>query len=539
MGESQADALGPVASACARSINELVASDQEPMRVRTPGGLFTVRWDQASSASAMGQLAFFAEFLHTSGLFDSWVHSCPLRYSSGNAPACVDVLGTWLLSILDGQQRYAHVGRLRGDGVAPPVLGMGKIVSDDSLRRALARIAPAPDAKHSPQQSQQQQEQLHRAQRWMAQHLALSTAEATAVPWILDCDATVKTLYGKQGGAVVSYNPHKRGRPSHVIHTYWIGNLRLVLDAQLLAGNRHAPKHGKARLIDLLQALPAQRRPQLVRGDSAFGTEPIMSALEELAQPYLFKLRQTAGVKRLVQRHWHGRHWQQLGQGWQGTDDELRLSGWSRKRRVIVMRRPRRDTLVLSKSKSARQGQLLFIDENEPISAYEYAVLVCNTDYGLQSIGQLYRDRADCENGFDEIKNQWGWGGYSTQDMARCALSCQAVALIYNWWSWYVRLAQPKARMEAITSRPKLLNALGRMTRHGGQNRIVLTLMHASAQEIKRLVANVRAGLQHVQQTAPQLPAQARWRTLMRYIIAKILAANGGQDRLLMASGTG
>jgi len=41
----------------------------------------------------------------------------------------------------------------------------------------------------------------------------------------------------------------------------------------------------------------------------------------------------------------------------------------------------------------------------------------------LAQIGQLYRDRADCENGFDEIKNQWGWGGYSTQDIERCALS--------------------------------------------------------------------------------------------------------------------
>jgi len=42
------------------------------------------------------------------------------------------------------------------------------------------------------------------------------------------------------------------------------------------------------------------------------------------------------------------------------------------------------------------------------------------------------------------------------------------VALIYNWWSWYVRLANPKNRMEAITSRPKLLSAVGRLTNHAG-----------------------------------------------------------------------
>ena len=48
-------------------------------------------------------------------------------------------------------------------------------------------------------------------------------------------------------------------------------------------------------------------------------------------------------------------------------------------------------------------------------------MLVCTTHYKLQNIGQLYRDRAHCENGFDEIKNQRGWGGYSTQDIERCA----------------------------------------------------------------------------------------------------------------------
>ncbi|MGH8858086.1 MAG: transposase, partial [Polaromonas sp.] len=105
-----------------------------------------------------------------------------------------------------------------------------------------------------------------------------------------------------------------------------------------------------------------------------------------------------------------------------------------------------------------------FIDENEPVKSWEYAVLVCNTQYALPQLGQLYRDRADCENGFDEIKNQWGWGGYSTHDIERCALSARAVALIYNWWSWYVRLAHPKTRLEAITSRPKLLAAVGKMT---------------------------------------------------------------------------
>lgn len=106
------------------------------LRVTTPGGRFHVRWDEAASATALGQLAFFAELLEISGLFSRWVAGCPLAYTCPNAPAVVDVLGTWLLSILDGQRRYAHVAGLRGDEVAPQILRMNKVISDESLRRA-------------------------------------------------------------------------------------------------------------------------------------------------------------------------------------------------------------------------------------------------------------------------------------------------------------------------------------------------------------------------------------------------------------------
>ncbi|MDZ4314421.1 MAG: hypothetical protein U0989_06605 [Azonexus sp.] len=98
-----------------------------------------MRWDENGSATPLGQLPFFAEFQEVSGLFERWVDNCPMAYTSPNAPTVRDVLGTWLLSILDGQRRYAHVTGLRGDAVAPQILGMNKIVSDESLRRSLAQ----------------------------------------------------------------------------------------------------------------------------------------------------------------------------------------------------------------------------------------------------------------------------------------------------------------------------------------------------------------------------------------------------------------
>ena len=85
-------------------------------------------------------------------------------------------------------------------------------------------------------------------------------------------------------------------------------------------------------------------------------------------------------------------------------------------------------------------------------------MLVTDLAYDMLAIAQLYRDRGDAENAFDELKNQWGWGGFTTHDLKRCRLTAMTVALAYNWWSLFVRLAHPQARLEAITSRPFLLS---------------------------------------------------------------------------------
>ena len=173
-------AVKAVAAACQEAIDTMAEPSDKSMRVQTPGGVFSVRWDERGSATALGQLAFFAEYLETTGLFERWLQGCPLSYTSPNAPELVDVLGTWMLSILDGHCRYAHVGALRGDGVAPSILGMSKIIGDDSLRRALGAIAPEPDDKHTAEQRAAQQAQLARSVQGMQDQLKHSIAQLGA-----------------------------------------------------------------------------------------------------------------------------------------------------------------------------------------------------------------------------------------------------------------------------------------------------------------------------------------------------------------------
>ncbi|MGH8652831.1 MAG: hypothetical protein ACREYE_11985 [Gammaproteobacteria bacterium] len=56
-------------------------------------------------------------------------------------------------------------------------------------------------------------------------------------------------------------------------------------------------------------------------------------------------------------------------------------------------------------------------------TTWRCSVLVTSLDAEIRTIAQLYRDCADAENPFDELKNHWGWGGFTTQDLKRAAAS--------------------------------------------------------------------------------------------------------------------
>ena len=200
------------------------------------------------------------------------------------------------------------------------------------------------------------------------------------------------------------------------------------------------------------------------------------------------------------------------------------MTGWSRARRGVVLRRRGKGNLAAEASGTGPQQTRHFAESRDALRLWEYTVRVTSADYPLEAFGQLYWDRADCVNGFDAMQNPWGGGGYTTQDRERGNLSARAVALIHNGWSWYVRPAHPKTRLEAITSRPMLLSGVARLTQHAGQSRRLLTLSHAAGDQIKAMIANIRKGLAHVLANARQLPKPEQWRALVRYIIEKILA---------------
>jgi hypothetical protein len=469
-------------------------------------GKIHIKWDPQAQVTPLGQLPFFIHYLKVGHLFEPWVDECPLSYASNNAPKKVNVLGSFLLSLLSGHTRYAHLTSLMGDTVNARLLGMTKVISDDSARRALYKIDETDGI------------------RWLQDHLYLCYSPLLSQPWILDTDVTIKLLYGKQEGAVVGYNPKKPGRPSHTYHTYMIANLRLIMDVEVQAGNQSASSYSAPGLWALLERIPHPHWPAFIRGDCDWGSDAIMTEAEQRGVHYLFKLRQSGLVKKLI-LHQHCRpDWERTVAGWEALATELKLSTWKKSRRVVLVRRKLSNSVVVAPdTQQALPVQLSLIEPAENMAAYEYSVLVTSLTDEVISIVQHYRDRADCENNFDEIKNQWGWGGFVTQKIKPCRLVARMIALIYNWWSLFVRLAEPDKHYEAIVSRPLLLHGVGKQTTHAAQKTLTITSTHGRA-------ANVRAAYQRVCQffddlkaIAPQLTPIACWYRILSEAMKKYL----------------
>lgn len=155
----------------------------------------------------------------------------------------------------------------------------------------------------------------------------------------LDSDVTVKVLDGRQEGAVKGDNPHQPGRPSPTDPTDYIANLRRILDVAVPPGNPTASAPSAPGRWALLGRLPRAHGPVFMRGDRDGGTPANRARAAPEGVDYRFQWRLTPGVQTTLERLMRDAHWTAAGQGGQGAETRLRLTGWHRARRAIVLRR--------------------------------------------------------------------------------------------------------------------------------------------------------------------------------------------------------
>jgi len=79
---------------------------------------------------------------------------------------------------------------------------------------------------------------------------------------------------------------------------------------------------------------------------------------------------------------------------------------------------------------------------------------------------------------FDELKNQWGWTGYTTRDTKRSQLMARLVGLVYNWWEILTRMGTSGRHREATTTRPALIEGVAQRTEHAREVTLEMTSLH-------------------------------------------------------------
>lgn len=443
------------------------------------GGQFHLRGSDEALTPYGGLLAW-DHFMERCGVFAELAGSYPLPRTSPNATPVADILKAFSLNCLVGGTRFAHCRRLQDDEAVARITGMrkGRLCGEDAFRRLCEKL----DAS--------QVETWFGSAEQMIHHALPPNAVA-------DWDSTVVVRYGRQEDTAIGYNPQKPGRPSHHPLACVIGGTRLCLHMEWRKGNTVSASGWVEAMEKVWRSPIAQDRIRLNRGDIGFGQEPIMAWHEkpQATRPaFLFKLKLTANVKRAIAAipwdDWHGRPNEGLVQL---AELELKLHGWSRCRRVIVER-----TL---KPLNASPQESFWRPYEEDFCAYVTNLTPEEAD--AYQVVQLYRQRGDAENVFDELKNQWGFAGFCAHKAAVSQSSARMLLLVYNLWSLFVRVLKNQGgHTEAIKSRYELLLIPAKLVRSGRQKTVKLAVGNKFASFLKQAYQRL---LEWLGRTAPQL----------------------------------
>lgn len=422
-----------------------------------------------------GGLVPWAAFTKHLGIAENLAADCPITRTSPNAAPVYDVIQSFMLTALTDGRRFSHVERLREDPTIPELFGLESVVSDDTVRRFFASIDPVLGAE------------------WIARQVQ-PLWRALPERIILDWDSTVLTKYGHQEGAEVGYNPTKPGRRSFHPLLAVVAGTRLCPVYRFRSGDTVSASQWLGAMADAQRWL-GEQSVWLNRGDLGFGQDAVMTWHEEQPERphYLFKLKLSSRVRAALhavpETAWQG---PAVKGAWQLAEGEVQLTGWQRPRRVVFARKLQ--GLVASE----KNGEFW------ALTKHEFAVYVTDlpTAYTCWQIQLLYRERADVENVFDELKNQWGFGGFSAKSRATSELAARLLLVVYNLWVLFVRFIEPKKHTEAKRGRRWFLLIAARLVQSGRQKEVQISIRGGWAKQLRTGYTKLH---EWISTTAPQL----------------------------------
>ena len=204
----------------------------------------------------------------------------------------------------------------------------------------------------------------------------------------------------------------------------------------------------------LEQALWGQREKiRLLRADSGFFDDKLLSFLEQRLLPYIVVAKLTPWVKREAQRV---EQWTVLDDNYATGEFRLKLLGWSVERRFAVIR------------ERVREGRDSVGRKLIDVPGYTFRVFVTSLADAPQEIWHDYNQRADMENRIAELKHDLGADGFCMKQFFATEAAFRSVLLLFNLLSEFQRAAGLRAYREPATLRTQVLTCgaiLGRAGR--------------------------------------------------------------------------
>lgn len=267
-----------------------------------------------------------------------------------------------------GFSRIEHTETLRDDPLLLEKFGLTRLPHKSNTYRLLERF--------------DDQEKVNELSLNINKPLLKGVLDAET-PIIIDMDSTVNTVHGDQEGASVGYNPRYRGRASYQPLIAFDGTSKAVINTTL----RNGATPSSAEIVDFLletkKCLPEGATIGYFRGDKGFGSNEVLTQLEQEEIGYVIKLKMTSKVTERLDR---GVLWVRIyGDEYcaiEVASVRVRLSTWEKPRKVTLIR----------ETEFNNHGQLRLFD------LWDYQAIVTNLDWSPMDIWHFYNQRATCEN---------------------------------------------------------------------------------------------------------------------------------------------
>lgn len=373
-----------------------------------------------------GGMVVFLEFLNKIGLVKKVSECMPVQHRSPNSIPPAQTYIAFLISVAAGARRFAHAGWLRGDRALHALLGIERFPTDDTIRNLFRRFGMA-EVQHF----------FEPMTEWMMERLPQRTEGYT-----LDLDSTIFERHGqKQQGAMKGYNPKRPGRLSHHPLLAVLAEAHFVMHGWLRSGNCGTARGVTEFLKEALALWGERARLRLVRADAGFFDELLLAFLEERKLSYIIVARMTQWVKREVSRI---TEWRALDESYAVGECQVKLWGWSKARRFVVVREQIRE------SKAAVGKKLV------EVPGYTMRVLVTDRKDAPETIWRDYNKRADVENRIAELKHDLAADCFCLREFYASDAVFRSVVLLFNLLNEFQRASGTGQHREPGTVRSEV-----------------------------------------------------------------------------------